>query len=102
MCSICGIVSVPAGSCGYGSDPGCRNREKWPERDADALAELHAPVPATAPATAPAAKPAFSSPRLLGPAGLASRLALMVTLLCPAGWDVWPSLSRRGNQYEIS
>jgi hypothetical protein len=94
MCSICGIVSVPAGSCGYGSDPGCRNREYRPERDADALAGLHAPVPATA----PAAKPAFSSPRLLGPPGLPSRLALMMTLLCPAGWGVKSSLADRRDQ----
>jgi hypothetical protein len=53
MCSICGIVSVPAGSPGYGSDPGCRTG-----RSDGAV--RHAPVPATALAT----RPAFSGPRL--------------------------------------
>jgi hypothetical protein len=53
MCSICGIVSVPAGSPGYGSDPGCRTGPPGPP------ACRHAPVPATG----PTASPAFSTPR---------------------------------------
>jgi hypothetical protein len=54
MCSICGIVSVPAGSLGYGSDPGSRTGPPGKGQ----------PAPA-APAAAAAATLALSTPRLL-------------------------------------
>ena len=63
MCSICGIVSVPAGSRGSGSEPGRRSHAGrdaagWfgPDRRQAAVG-----------ATAAASAPAFSSPRLLTP-----------------------------------
>ncbi len=63
-CSIWGIVSVPAGRSGYGSDPGCRSGRPFP------VAVRHAPVPATA----PIASPAFSTPRLaIGVSGFPQR-----------------------------
>ncbi len=59
MCSIWGMVSVPSGKSGYGSDPGARGRRPAGRPGA----ERHAPVPANA----PAARPAASTLRRAGP-----------------------------------
>ena len=62
MCSICGIVSVPAGSLGYGSESGWRSRSAGRPAAAAPGANRHAPLPAKA----PAASPPLSTLRLLG------------------------------------